>query len=463
MANGRADGITPFTGTETWIGHDDRHDDADHDDRHDDAAAGNHETTGRSGNVNDTTDDDVDGDPDGGAITGGAEGPDPRHPAVTGAVTSAVTGMPAGHTEGTGTAPAAPTTLAPKPAPGRQRTGRPVPAPLFRTARQLAASTPAVVPWLAPGIVAAGALTELDGKAKSSGKTTFTSWLVRAMLTGAPFLNQPTVRSPVVWLTEQSAPSFRIALERARLLERDDLFVLCWADAQTFTWPEIVAKAARQAHRVGAGLLIVDTLPQFAGMPGDSENSAGAALDAIAPLQAVAAEGLAVLLTRHDRKSGGEVGESARGSTAFGGGVDIILHLSRLAGQARPAARRLRGIGRYDTIPGELMIALREGAGYEVLGEGQAATRTMAEDELGLALPSSAGEALSLEAVTQATGWSRTLTQNLLGDLIRRGAVGVIGNGTRGDPKRYYRLEERLDGATRDEEEEDAEPDLVSA
>lgn len=48
---------------------------------------------------------------------------------------------------------------------------------------------------------------------------------------------------------------------------------------------------------------------------GDSENNAGDALAAMLPLQEAAGNGIAVIVLRHDRKSGGLVGESARESS----------------------------------------------------------------------------------------------------------------------------------------------------
>ena len=48
------------------------------------------------------------------------------------------------------------------------------------------------------------------------------------------------------------------------------------------------------------------------------------------PLQLAAADGLGVVVGRHERKSGGDIGDSARGSSAFGGAVDTIITISRL-------------------------------------------------------------------------------------------------------------------------------------
>ena len=70
------------------------------------------------------------------------------------------------------------------------------------------------------GFIALGAITEIDGKIKSSGKTTLVTHLVAAILDGRPFLGQPTMRTNIVYLTEQTAATYREALGRAGLLAR---------------------------------------------------------------------------------------------------------------------------------------------------------------------------------------------------------------------------------------------------
>ena len=69
----------------------------------------------------------------------------------------------------------------------------------------------------------------------------------------------------------------------------------------------------------------------------------------MAPLQIAAADGLAIVVTRHERKAGGDVGDSGRGSTAFGGAVDIILAIRRIDGTSN--ARRVYGLSRFDETP----------------------------------------------------------------------------------------------------------------
>ena len=211
------------------------------------------------------------------------------------------------------------------------------------------------MPWRAFPWLADGSITEVDGKAKTAGKTTFAMHLVRAVLNGAPFLGQETVATPIVYLSEQAPTSLRATLARVGLLDRDDLAIMLIRDARGQPWPDLVAASVAECERIGAQMLIVDTLPQFAGLKAEAENDSGAALEAMAPLQAAAERGLAVLLTRHDRKGGGEVGESARGSTAWTGAVDTVINLTRDAGRA--TVRKMATISRFDAAPEELMTS----------------------------------------------------------------------------------------------------------
>lgn len=312
---------------------------------------------------------------------------------------------------------------------------------VFRTAKEVAEMTPAEVPWVARPWVAVGAITELDGKIKAAGKTTFLLHMCGAVLKGVPFLGEPTAKTHVVYLTEQNGPSFREALARAGLLERDDLHILHWHETVGVPWPEVVAAAVEECHRVGAKMLVVDTLSQFAGLRGDAENNAGDALKAIEPLQAAAASGLAVVLARHERKSGGEVGDSARGSSAFGGAVDVILSLRRPdGGNASPNVRVLHALSRFSETPSTLTIELTED-GYVSLGsEGAVAVRRAREAILDVA-PAAPEDAMTLEELRKAAECGRHVALGATNALLAEGILVRIGAGKRGDPYRYHLAE----------------------
>ena len=304
----------------------------------------------------------------------------------------------------------------------------------FRSAKEICASVGEEIEFAA-AYLAFGAITELDGKPKAAGKTTFVLAMIGAILEGEPFLGHPTSKGPVVMLTEQPPASLRAALVRAGLAQRDDFILLSWAEAAGTAWPDVVEKAAGACREVGARVLVVDTLPQFAGLRGDAENNAGDALEAIGPLQLLAAEGFAVLVTRHDRKAGGEVGESARGSGAFTGAVDIVLALGREPQASRPTMRHLGCLSRFEETEPDLVIEL-VGARYEVIGTSAQAFAVAQREKL---LATLSDEPTSLEEIAGAIGEPAASVRALLNSLYAQGLVARHGAGRKGDPYTWSR------------------------
>ena len=307
--------------------------------------------------------------------------------------------------------------------------------PRFRTAQEVTASTPERPDWIVRPWIAAGAITELDGKPKAAGKTTMLMFAVRAVLDGLPFLGEPTVRMPVVYLTEQGDSSLREVLARADLLDRTDLHLLTWSDARGRAWPDVVASAVAHAQAIGSRLLIVDTLPQFAGLRGDGENDAGQALEALLPLQAATAAGLAVVIARHDRKSGGEVGESARGSSAFTGAVDVVLALRRKGDTTNPNVRDLAALSRFDETP-DLVVIEYQPDGYRLLGSDEAYAFAEARAAVRYVL---GDEWMTREQVLDSEPFKnrRTTGGKALAAMVGTGEIESEGRGVKGDPTRY--------------------------
>jgi hypothetical protein len=311
----------------------------------------------------------------------------------------------------------------------------------FKTAKELAEETPAVTEWIARPWVAKGAITEVDGKIKAGGKTTWVTYMARKILDGEPFMGESTARTKAVFLTEQPPTSFRKALERADLLEREDLLILHWHDTRGVSWPDVARAAVEKAAEVGAGILFVDTLGQFAGIRGDGENNAGAAQEAMRPLQEAAARGLAVVLTRHERKGGGEIGESGRGSSAFGGAVDVILSIRRGEGNTRPSVRIIESLSRFDETPSKLVIELTEG-GYRSLGDATAFAEKEAMKAIVELLPSKEENALPSADILdklKEQEIKRTVASEALAKLAASSTVRQIGAGKKGSPYRYYK------------------------
>jgi hypothetical protein len=320
-------------------------------------------------------------------------------------------------------------------------TNSPTSAP-FRTAREIAAETPATTRWIVTGLVAETSISELTGALKRSGKTTLLMALIAAVVDGQPFLGFPTERTGAVILTEQSTASLRVALDRAGLLDRDDVLVGLWHDLRSLPWSIVAQMATEAALERGFKVLAVDTLAQFAGLVGDTENSSGAALAAMAPLQEAAARGLAVIVSRHARKGGGEIGEDARGSSAFSGAVDIVLSLRRPEGQTRETIRMLQGLSRFSETPSELLIDLGEDGRYRALGTAHDVQKQDARRLVLAALPTNEGDAITTPELLDALAGAkikRTVMLAVLAEYVESGEAGRLGAGKRGNPHRYFR------------------------
>ena len=202
----------------------------------------------------------------------------------------------------------------------------------------------------------------------------------------------------------------------------------------------MVAEAVRECKRVGAKLLVVDTLPQFAGLKGDSENNSGDALAAMGPLLKAAAEGIGIVLIRHERKSGGDVGDSGRGSSAFAGAVDIVLSLRRPEGNAKKTLRILYALSRFSETPAELLTELTD-AGYISLGDPHDAAVKAAKDSILAVAPTSELEAADLKQLTESVEVPRATAQRAIKELVEERALTKLGEGKRGKPFKYWQPE----------------------
>lgn len=308
----------------------------------------------------------------------------------------------------------------------------------FMTAAELCAMVPEDPAWVARPYVVAGGITELTGQIKS-GKSTLLGYMVKRLVDGGDFLGVQTDPGPVVYLTEQTPTTFREILERSHLSESNDLHILPWHDVRADKWPIVVQEAIDKAKREGAKVLIVDTLPQFAGLRGDTENNAGDALAAIMPVQAAAQAGLAVIIVRHDRKSGGEVGASSRGSSAFGGAVDIILQLKKAEGNARPTLRVLSALSRFHETPQEVTVEWNEDGAFTVLGPDQAYEKNRIRSAILDIAPRNEAESLTGDDFWQQIPKSkRTTVFDALKAMVADGLLRRAGNGTKGDPHVFW-------------------------
>jgi hypothetical protein len=125
------------------------------------------------------------------------------------------------------------------------------------------------------------------------------------------------------------------------------------------------------------------------------------------------------------------VGESARGSTAFTGAVDIVLQLKRHTGP-RPTLRALAALSRFNDTPEEVIIDLTP-AGYVSLGDTEAVAEAEARAAILDILPAAPVVGLTMDELVGPER-PRSTVQRVIDTDPR---VERTGAGKRGDPYRY--------------------------
>ncbi len=310
------------------------------------------------------------------------------------------------------------------------------------------------VDWVVPNWAASESITELSAKVKV-GKTRLLLEMCREVTRGGVFLGQQVAPGGVLYLTEEGRSTFRTAMRRAGLTGDASFHYLLRQEAMGLGWPEIMDRVAAHAHEINARLMVIDTLSNWAQLGGDDENSAGRALEAMRPVRTAATSGLAVVIGRHDRKSGGEVGDSGRGSGAISGECDVLYQLSRSNTPGHETRRVLTGISRFDDIPGEMILELQEGR-YVSLGDATALEREQAKAFVLDTLPDSKELGMTEGEIIADAGerFSRSTVRRALGETCGEGLVSKhMGFGTNGRAYGYWRTRKDVSNKELDPEQ----------
>ena len=162
--------------------------------------------------------------------------------------------------------------------------------------------------WLVEDWLAVGKVSRLAGKVKS-GKSTLLMGILHAH------------NIETLYLTEQAPGDFRAQMEMLGAGPGDRNVMIVPRNTVTAPWDQLVNDLCSEARPA----IVIDTLTAWA-LP-ETENDAATAARIMAGVRAIAAAGHAVMLVRHERKSGGATGDSARGSSQYDGDADILLDL----------------------------------------------------------------------------------------------------------------------------------------
>jgi RecA-family ATPase len=307
----------------------------------------------------------------------------------------------------------------------------------YRTAKAICDSTPEEPDWIAKPWIVRSSITELVGKAKEAGKTTWLMSMISAVLNGSKFLGNKCQKSHVVYLTEELTPTFKEALKRANLTESERFHIATRDKTTGITWQSLIAQSVETCLAVKAKLFIVDTISQYANLQGDAENDAGAVLKAFKVIQNAAAAGLGVIVVRHERKSSGNVGDSGRGSTAFTGAVDVVISYKKPRKIKRDTVRHITTLSRFNETPRSMFIDWDENV-FHVYEHG-VDTKKWAEEAILKVLPADEKEALSEKKLLDLTKLRRTTGMDAIQELLGSGKLIRLGKGVRNSPYKYMR------------------------
>jgi hypothetical protein len=285
--------------------------------------------------------------------------------------------------------------------------------------------------WVWDGFVARGWLTIISAPPKA-GKTTLVFGLLAAVAKRQPaFLDRPVSSSGALVLSEERQGSLAEKDKRWQLSGGDIHFLLQASTGGT-PWPEIVRQAVAYCVAEELDVLVVDTFAAWSGLAGDDENSSGATLERIAPLQEAAAAGLAVIVVSHDRKSGGKHGQGIRGSNALAGAVDILVQVDRPGDElARQGVRVLYGTSRTEKTPEEIAIELTDDR-YEARGDTET-VRTELETTKIVNEILGAGQATTKD-LADALDIPQSTVRRRCQELFSSERIGRTGSGKRNDP-----------------------------
>jgi hypothetical protein len=237
----------------------------------------------------------------------------------------------------------------------------------------------ASVDWLWNGCVALGHTTLFSALMKA-GKTTMLSFLLRSLQVGDSFVGRETRECRTLIVSEESETIWSMRRDALGLDEHLSVLSKPMIAKPNFgDWSDFIEFVDAKAGERDCELVVFDTIGKFA--PWKSENDAAEVQGTMNPLDILTKNHRGVLLFHHHGKNDSGEGRAARGSTAMAGAVDILLELRRYKPDDKADRRRvLSGLGRFDEVPEEIVIALEtDGSGYTAEGDRKA----LAARELG--------------------------------------------------------------------------------
>lgn len=293
--------------------------------------------------------------------------------------------------------------------------------------------------WIWPGYIARGHITLFSGLWKA-GKSTMIAHLLRDIERGGGLAGEAQPVEALV-VTEESSTIW--TLRRDQLGLGSGIYIAArpfLTRPSSEDWQALIGRVVDHVRSTGCRIVVFDTLAAL--WPVQNENDAADVGAALMPMHAITEAGAAVLMVHHLRKGDGTEAQAARGSGALTSAVDIIIELRRYNPEESTDRRRiLRAYGRFDDVPPEAVLELREGE-YVGLGDKAQANREDRARTILSLLPASP-PGLTAEDVRE--NWpaepkpGKRAVELALADGAQNGRWASAGRGVKGDPRRFWR------------------------
>lgn len=221
--------------------------------------------------------------------------------------------------------------------------------------------------WIWENAIAKGHTTILSALFKS-GKSTLLRCLLRAMCNEEEFIGQPTKKTSVLIITEESKNEW---IEKREIFELDgDIPIWIWSRPY-FTklkyneWVDFVTKDILNfCIENKIEMIVCDTVSTFWAVT--QENDSMDMEQNLKPFIVLTEKNIAVFLLQQDNKQGGTFGRSVRGSTALPGFADELITFSRPEkDNFKTRHREIDFFGRLYNAETKLVITLKEDNTYD--------------------------------------------------------------------------------------------------
>ena len=208
--------------------------------------------------------------------------------------------------------------------------------------------------WIAKPWLSRTGISVFTGQPKRSGKTTFLTHLISAVIGSDSFLGEICESSDVAFISDQGPETLSQTLFQAGLRDKaqlDRLHILYADKVRQRGLRELAQCVEDYADRYGIGVVIFDSIHPFLDpAPLPEQLSASSIIEPLASL----ASGLSVGITCSLPDPDLTIAEAVDGIGTLATVADTIAHLS--VDSSAPEARRVELVSRYPDVPARFFI-----------------------------------------------------------------------------------------------------------